>query len=47
MMDNEMEQKKEYVAPQMEIVQFQSQGSILQESESPCGKPSCGISVEP
>jgi hypothetical protein len=36
MMDNEMEQKKEYVAPQMEVVQFQPQGSILGLS---CVKP--------
>lgn len=42
-----MEQKKEYVAPQMEVVQFQSQGSILQESKGlNCPPPPLGCGIE-
>ena len=54
MMDNAMEQKKEYVAPQMEVVQFQLQDRLLQDSPTnppeppqpdlPCNR--CNIEIE-
>ena len=39
LMNNEMEQKKEYVEPQMKIVQFQPQGNLLECSPNPCSTP--------
>lgn len=49
MMDNEMEQKKEYVAPQMEIVQFQPQNLLLENScvGTQCPPTVMTIDVEP
>jgi hypothetical protein len=46
MMDNEMEQKKEYVAPQMEVVQFQPQRSVLVDSPCMIGDDDCPVGVQ-
>ena len=59
MMDNEMEQKREYAAPQMEVVQFELQDHLLSNSPTNPSEiphtqeqgefcsPKCGITIIP
>lgn len=55
-MKNDIELKKDYVAPQMEVVQFELQDRLLQDSPSSSNPPSppqpdlgcetCSITIE-
>ena len=38
-MNNEIEQKKEYVAPLMEVYSFRAQRNLLDCSPMPCPEP--------
>ena len=40
LMNNDIELKKDYVAPQMEVVQFELQDRLLQDSPSSSNPPS-------
>ena len=51
LMNNKIEQKKNYVAPLMEVHQFQSQNLLLECSPNPCPEhqnlgPKAGILLE-